>query len=88
MDFHKNKKIIYLFLILLFFIIIGSILYIKMMSPTKNLKDNGSKTEGKGESYKLDISVLQSDFFKGLGRYAEYPINPKHPGRKNPFEPY
>jgi len=88
MDSHKNKRIIYMFLILLFFIVVGVILYVKMMRPIKSGEDNGPKTEEKDESYKLDVSILQSDFFKGLTRYGEYPISPKYPGRKNPFEPY
>ncbi len=88
MDSPKNKKIIYVSLILLFFIIVGAILYIKMMRPTEITENSGLKSEGKDESYKLDISILQSDFFEGLSRYGKYPIEPRFSGRKNPFEPY
>ncbi len=88
MNSHKNKKITYVSLALLLFIIIGVILYIKMMRPIKSVEENGAKSEAKGESNKLDISILQSDFFKELTRYGEYPINPRYPGRKNPFESY
>jgi hypothetical protein len=88
MNFPKNKKRIYIFLILLIFIIIGIILYIKMKSPAEITEDNGLRSEKNGESYKLDISILQSDFFEGLSRYGKYPIEPRFSGRKNPFEPY
>lgn len=87
-QFFENKKNLYTtIVVVLILILIASIfIYLKIFKD-KNLDENLSKDNIPTE-YKLDLSVLESDFFQGLTRYGKYPIEPRFPGRENPFEPY
>ena len=73
-------------MILVLVLVISIFIYLKVFKD-KNLDENLSKNNIPTE-YKLELGVLKSDFFQGLARYGKYPIEPRFPGRENPFEPY
>jgi len=88
MNFAKDKKMIYSVAVLVILIVIGAVLYIKMKKDEGSTEDGTLLPKNTGTSYTLDVGVLQSDFIQGLTRHGSYPIEPRFPGRKNPFEPY
>lgn len=71
---------------LLVILIVGIILVFLMKQEPSDKESNDLNNISK--EYILEVDVLRSDFFEELRRYAEFPIEPRFPGRKNPFEPY
>jgi len=87
-QFFENKKNLYVTIAvaLILVLVVSVFVYLKVFKG-KSLDENLSKDSIPTE-YKLELGVLKSDFFKSLTRYGKYPIEPRFPGRENPFEPY
>jgi flagellar basal body-associated protein FliL len=82
----KRKKAVFSILGLLIIILaIGLIMYFSLAREGESIE---KASQNKEKDYKLDVSILESNFFDNLTHYAIFPLRPGRSGRKNPFEPY